>query len=194
MGRLQLSARECNYKELNRQLKEQFIHGLNNNDMLGEIIKELTKIHKNREITSENVLFWDKRVEAQRAQSAIMDSLTEVKEFDKLKIAKNTYKDSLRTSSSQTKMPAKQSCRYCACSHPLRQCLAYGKKWTECNKISYFRAVCKSRRARAVNEVEQNTAQDSAEENSIDSVNINSIHFNINCSVITVKLKKHQQA
>ena len=46
MGILWLSAIECNYKELNRQLKEQFIHGLNDTDDLGEIIRELTKIQK----------------------------------------------------------------------------------------------------------------------------------------------------
>ena len=52
LGRLWLLAIECNYKELDRQLKEQFIHGLNDTDMLGEIIWELTKIHENEEITS----------------------------------------------------------------------------------------------------------------------------------------------
>ena len=40
-----------------------------------------------------------------------------------------------------------------------------------------------------MNEVEQEAAQDSAEENNIDSVNINSIHFNKNHSVITAKLR-----
>ena len=43
MGRLWLLVIECNYKELDIQLKEQFIHGLNDNDMLGDIIWELTK-------------------------------------------------------------------------------------------------------------------------------------------------------
>ena len=38
MGILWLSAIECNYKDLDRQLKEQFIHGLNETDILGEII------------------------------------------------------------------------------------------------------------------------------------------------------------
>ena len=37
MGRLQLLTIKCNYKELNRQLKEQFTHGLIDTDMLGEI-------------------------------------------------------------------------------------------------------------------------------------------------------------
>ena len=40
-----------------------------------------------------------------------------------------------------------------------------------------------------MNEVEQETAPDSAEESSIDLVNINSIPFNKNCLVITEKLK-----
>ena len=44
MGRLWLSSIECNYKEEGRQLREQFIHDLNDTEMLGEIIKELTKV------------------------------------------------------------------------------------------------------------------------------------------------------
>ena len=37
--------------------------------------------------------------------------------------------------------------------------------------------------------MEKETVQDSTEENSTDSVNINSIYFNKNCSIITVNLK-----
>ena len=96
MGRLWLSAIECNYKEIDRQLKEQFIHGLNDTEMLEEIIKELTKIHENEEITSEDVLSWVKRVKVQRAQSTIMNILTEVKDFDKLKLVKSTNKETPR--------------------------------------------------------------------------------------------------
>ena len=40
-----------------------------------------------------------------------------------------------------------------------------------------------------MNEVKQEGAQDSGEENSIDLVNINSIHFNKNHSVLTANLK-----
>ena len=36
-------AAECNYKEIDHLLKEQFIHGLNNKMMLDEVIRELTK-------------------------------------------------------------------------------------------------------------------------------------------------------
>ena len=39
MGRLRLGAVECNYKEIDGQWKEQFIHRLNDNDMLAEVIR-----------------------------------------------------------------------------------------------------------------------------------------------------------
>ena len=41
MGRLRTPAVECKYKEVDRQLKEQFIHGLNDKEMLAEVIREL---------------------------------------------------------------------------------------------------------------------------------------------------------
>ena len=56
MGRLQPSAGECNYQEPDRQLKEQFIHRLNNMEMLGEIIHKLTKVKVGNIVMSENVL------------------------------------------------------------------------------------------------------------------------------------------
>ena len=43
MGRLRTAVVECIYKEMDRQLKEQFIHGVNGNEMLVEVIKELMK-------------------------------------------------------------------------------------------------------------------------------------------------------
>ena len=44
------------------------------------IIRELAKAEESADITSEQVSGWAKRVEAQRAQPAIMDSLTKTKE------------------------------------------------------------------------------------------------------------------
>ena len=43
---LRMAAIECNFKEIDRQLKDQFIHGLNDLEMLAEIIRELTKVMK----------------------------------------------------------------------------------------------------------------------------------------------------
>ena len=47
--------------------------------MLTEIIREFIKAEKSVDITSAQSLGWEKRGETQRAQSAIMDSLTKTK-------------------------------------------------------------------------------------------------------------------
>ena len=52
MRRLHTAAVDCNYQEVDRQLKEQFIHGLNNKYMLEEIIKELAATKNDDHITS----------------------------------------------------------------------------------------------------------------------------------------------
>ena len=77
MGGLQLAAVECNYKEIDRQVNEQFIHGLNYNEMLAEIIREVPKTEENEIMTSKQVLAWARKVGTQRAQSEIINSLSE---------------------------------------------------------------------------------------------------------------------
>ena len=78
---------DCNYQEVDRQLKEQFTHGLNGKHMLEEIIKESMATKNNDHITSGGMLAWTKRVEAQRAQAVVLDSLTESKQFYKIKVS-----------------------------------------------------------------------------------------------------------
>ena len=63
MGRLRVVVAECSYKEIDHQLKEQFIHGLNNKTILDKIIRELTTKSINDQMTSEEVLIWAKGVE-----------------------------------------------------------------------------------------------------------------------------------
>ena len=92
MGRIRVVAMECNYKELDRQLKDQFIHGFSDSDMLAEVIRELAKIDENILVTSEEVLVWAKRIEAQRAQAAVINSLSEVTDFDEIHAGKNKTK------------------------------------------------------------------------------------------------------
>ena len=72
MGRLCVAAAECNYRELARQLKEQFIHGLNDRCMLDEIIRELTAENNDEQVTSEGMFIWTNRIEVQRAQATVL--------------------------------------------------------------------------------------------------------------------------
>ena len=88
MGRLQVAVVECNYKEIDHQLKEQFIHGLNGKMMLDEVIREFTTKSSSDQTTSEDMLIWAKRVEAQRMQAAILSDITESQRFDQVKVAK----------------------------------------------------------------------------------------------------------
>ena len=56
--------------------------------MLEEIIKELTATNNDDCITSGGVLAWAKRVEAQRAQAAVLNTLTELRQFHKIRVLK----------------------------------------------------------------------------------------------------------
>ena len=87
MGRLHVVATECNFRELDRQLRAQFIHGLNDKPMLEEILRELTTKNNDKQMTSEGVLAWTKRIEAQRAEATILNDITERHQFDKIKVA-----------------------------------------------------------------------------------------------------------
>ena len=86
MGRLRIAAAECNYKEIDRQLKEQFIHGLIDKAMLDEVVRELTAKNSSEQMNSEDVLLWVRQIKAQRAQAAILSDLTETQKFDKVKL------------------------------------------------------------------------------------------------------------
>ena len=87
MGRLRIAAAECNYKEIDRQLKEQFIHGLNDKAMLDEVVRELMARNSSEQTSSEDVLLWARQIEAQRAQAAMM--LLKHKNLTKLSWSKN---------------------------------------------------------------------------------------------------------
>ena len=86
MGRLWMAVVECNYKEVDRKLKEQFIHGLNDRVMLDEILRELMVKNNSEQINSEDILLWARQIKAQRAQAAILNDITEVQKFDKVKL------------------------------------------------------------------------------------------------------------
>ena len=73
-------------------------------------------------------------------------------------------------------------------SHAPRQCLAYGKMCIGCGKMGHFKKVCRSRRDHAVHEVEVERMPELQEEE-IETVSINSIYLNRNCSQITAPLK-----
>ena len=160
MGRLRTMAAECKYKELDRCLKEQFVNGLNDDVMMVEIIFELTSMLDTSSVTSKQVFAWTRRVEAQRMQAAMPDSLKETKDFDAIRLQKTGQKQNrLHQKNKRTDHHPKQKCKYFGSSHSPKQCPAYGKMSGGCGKINTFWAVCRSKDSRrgTVHEIEQNT-------------------------------------
>ena len=68
MGHLRVKANECECKDRDKRLKEQFI--INDDEMMTEIIKELAIIKKTNEIIGVSVMHWVKKVDVQRVQKA----------------------------------------------------------------------------------------------------------------------------
>ena len=185
MGCLCMAAVECGYKEMDRELKEQFIHGLNDKVMLEEIIWELTSKTSSQQTTSKDVLAWAKRVKVQRVQASILNDITETKTFDKVKKEpdlKNTQGREANIATHQRWL-----CSYCGGSHAPRQCPVYGKTCTICGKMGHFRKVCRSKRSHAVHEVEIEVGPDSQGED-IEIVSINSLYLNKKWSLIMANL------
>ena len=58
--------------------------------MLDEVIRELTARSNDKQMTSEGVLVWAKRVETQRAQAVILNDITESHQFDKITMAQKS--------------------------------------------------------------------------------------------------------
>ena len=97
-----MAAADCNYREIDRQLKEQFIHGINNKVMLDKVLRELTAKINNEQTTSEGILAWAKRVEVQWAKAAILNDITESYQFDKIKMAQKSKDGQMRQTTSMT--------------------------------------------------------------------------------------------
>ena len=64
--------------------------------MLAEIISELTKAEENTNVITEQVLARAKGVKVQRIQSAIINSLSEMKEFDMIQTVRDEQKQNGR--------------------------------------------------------------------------------------------------
>ena len=151
--------------------------------MLDEVIRELTAKSNDEQITSEGVLVWAKRVEAQRAQASIFNNITESHQFDRIKMAQKPKSSQARETTNTTSQ--RWLCTYCSGIHMPRQCPAYGKMCTRYRKMGHFRKVYRINRDHTVHKVEVEMVQESQEEE-IETVSIDLVHLNKNQSVITV--------
>ena len=127
MHRLNIKAADCIYKEHGRQLKEEFINDIYDEEITQVVIKELTAKRNTSEIDSEQVIMWLKGVEAQRLQMKALDEMKTVKDFDHIHGGNRADRDNEQQPKEQYKKLRIDSCMYCGASHTQRQCLAFGK-------------------------------------------------------------------
>ena len=135
MGHLRIKANACKYKK--KRLEQQVINCINNDNIMIKIIRALAAIKMPDEITSQQVLCWARRVEAQRAHKAILDVTKETKEFDTVN---NHKQNNVINSINMTQ----SNCRYCSNSLEPCTCPAYGKSCARCGTAIPFEQVCTS--------------------------------------------------
>ena len=129
MKRLRSAAKQCNYQECDRWVKEQFIYSMNDDNMHIKINGEFTAIWNASKIISKQVLMWAKQEEVQRAHT-------------------------IETNEPEKQLSQTSPCRYCGPSHPPQRCPAYGNRCSECAKMNYISAVCRCSR-QAVHKLEE---------------------------------------
>ena len=75
--KLWIKTAECDFKEYDRQITKQFIHGLDNGGIRSENLRKVSLPEDIKDATSEWVMLWAQRVETQREQKRALDSMKE---------------------------------------------------------------------------------------------------------------------
>ena len=140
MGRLRIAVAEYNYKELDRQLKE--------------IIHELTTMTETSAVTSEQMLAWARWVEVWWSQSAVLDSLKQIKGFDTIK-SERVEQKSNKTNTKNTR--TKEALQAPWLWMPSLAYLAYRKTCRICRKNNHFKMMCRNNKSRRDVENEKKT-------------------------------------
>ena len=102
-----------------------------------------------------------KKVEAQRAQAAILDDIMETCQFDTVKIAPQSKNGQDRIIHKTTN---RKPCRYCGGTHAPLQCPAYGKTCARCGKMGHYKKVCRSRKEHVIHEIDVEVVQEFQDE------------------------------
>ena len=85
--------------------------------MMIEIIKELTKPEDSENMTIEQILAWVRRVETQKAKSAIVSKASEIRDFNNIITGRKVQRQIEVQLGVQMRMPVKQKCSYTGSSH-----------------------------------------------------------------------------
>nr|XP_054769525.1 uncharacterized protein LOC129277362 [Lytechinus pictus] len=150
---LRLLARRCNFGQLESSLlRDRIICGISDGDMRQRLLREPG-------LTYERCILACRALEFSRQNAGILDGPDEERVHSvRPKEAKYSRPKSSKekTKSKPTKMVIR--CKFCGKQHEQvkEKCPAYGKECGKCGKPNHFKAVCKSKQAEQVHELEEN--------------------------------------
>ena len=106
--------------------------------MLTEIIRGLTKSDENTLLLSEHVLIWAKRIEAQRAQVAVINSSHGLKSLDAiLQIDEGKQRET--KPSTPVKILTRRRCKYCSQVKNQGGVQHMGRSVKKCDKMNHLK-------------------------------------------------------
>ena len=121
MGRLWTRSADFDYNAYDRRLTEQFLNSIDDECMIGEILRGMA-LENSDCATREWVLLYGQRVRSQRAQKEVLDIIKETMNFDSIR--QNVQKqDSMR----HQKQTLVERCKYCGTQHPSHSVLHTAK-------------------------------------------------------------------
>ena len=103
--------------------------------------QKMSAVVKQIEITRKQVFSWAKRTEAQELQKTKVKSVKETMDFNRTEKSKPIQNKSNEQKQHKTPTIKQQKSRYRGSFHPSRQCLVYGKTYSNCGKETHFRIV-----------------------------------------------------
>lgn len=127
---IQLKAQSCNFGELrDSMVRDQIVCGIADKKLRARLLRE-------KDLTLETAVEFCKAAEVAAAQNRSLESEAKVQRVEK-------------TTSAAGQSHAgghRRRCGYCGRSHEPRQCPAWGKTCTLCNKRNHFASCCRSKR------------------------------------------------
>ena len=143
---LYAKSEECKFSDSKERIRDQFLAGLNNEDLLEKL--ELLYF------TNTDNFNMDVIIEYCRTYCDVKKSRNSSEEIDH---TINKVKASSKYSGNRTK-----NCKYCGKTHLPRNCPAYGKTCEKCKKQNHFSSVCLTRPH--LNQFEQSSDRQQSEE------------------------------
>ena len=98
---------------------------MNNDTITAKVIKELMVLKDTSEVRKELTLVWTQRVEAQRAQNAVLEILRDAKDFDLIRDGQRTGQNRQQKGNKLT-----ENCIYCRMIHLYRK---MNSIWQKCS-------------------------------------------------------------